>query len=121
MKLIIAGSRSYETDEPANFIRMTLNLLLDSASETEIVSGGCAGIDKMGEAYAKWFNVPIKEFPADWEKHGRSAGPIRNREMAEYADVLVLIWNGKSKGSGGMKKEMEKLNKPIYEVILKKC
>ncbi len=67
----------------------------------------------------KDFGGFLKEFPPDWEKHGKAAGPIRNKEMAEYADALLLIWDGKSRGSASMKKEMEKLEKPIYEVILK--
>jgi hypothetical protein len=39
--------------------------------------------------------------------------------MAEYADALILVWDGKSRGSASMKREMEKLGKPIYEVIVK--
>lgn len=61
-----------------------------------------------------------KEFPADWKAHGKAAGPIRNKQMAEYADALLLIWDGESKGSASMKNEMLKLNKPVYEVIIKR-
>jgi hypothetical protein len=39
--------------------------------------------------------------------------------MAEYADALLLIWNGESRGSANMKENMVKLGKPVYEVILK--
>ena len=57
-------------------------------------------------------------FDADWETHGKAAGPIRNAQMAKYADALLLIWDWKSKGSANMKQEMFKLNKPVYEVII---
>ena len=50
--------------------------------------------------------------------NGKAAGHVRNKKMAEYGDALLLIWDGKSKGSANMKKEMQKLNKPIYEVTL---
>lgn len=38
--------------------------------------------------------------------------------MAEYGDALLLIWDGKSRGNASMKKEMQKQNKPIFEVVL---
>jgi len=120
MKLIIAGSRDLGNKVKPSFIQ---NLLIELDIETphEIVSGGATGIDSLGERYAADFiNMNIIKFPADWNKHGRVAGPIRNAEMAKYADSLLLIWDGTSKGSLSMKNEMLKLNKPIYEVIIKK-
>ncbi len=86
---------------------------------TEIVSGDAHGVDTSGENYADAADLPVKFFYPDWDTHGKAAGPIRNRRMAEYADALLLIWDGKSKGSASMKAEMTKLNKPIYEVIMK--
>jgi len=59
------------------------------------------------------------EFPADWDTHGRAAGPIRNKQMAEYGDALLLIWDGESRGSANMKSNMKKLGKPVYEIIIK--
>ena len=66
---------------------------------SEIVSGGCSGADKGGEIFARKHNLKLKIFPADWKKHGRSAGPIRNREMAEYADALVVFPGGRGTSS----------------------
>jgi len=117
MKLIIAGGRNLfrgisEIQEDLNNYELYENL-------NEVISGGATGIDNCGEEFAKERYIGIKEFPADWDKHGKAAGPIRNRQMAEYGDALLLIWDGKSRGSANMKKEMEKLGKPVYEVILK--
>lgn len=83
----------------------------------EIVSGGARGVDLAGESLALETHVPVKRFPAEWDKHGKGAGPIRNKQMAEYADALLLIWDGKSRGSANMKSEMQRLKKPIYEVV----
>ena len=69
---------------------------------TEIVSGKARGVDTMGEQWAKENGIPIKEFPADWDKWGRRAGYLRNTAMADYADALVCVWDGKSKGSRHM-------------------
>ena len=116
MKLIIAGSRTVnvsiaELDELIRYLCLT---------PTEIVSGTARGVDQCGEAWARARNVPIKQFPADWDRFGKSAGHKRNAQMAEYGDVLLLIWDGESKGSAGMKSIMEKHNKIVLQAIVKK-
>jgi hypothetical protein len=119
MKLIIAGTRTL------NFDIGTIQNLIDASIPMnleikQIVSGTCQGIDQSGEHYADFQNIQVKRFKPDWKKHGNAAGPIRNAEMAEYADALLLIWDGESKGSANMKMNMTKLNKPVYEIIIKK-
>lgn len=121
MKLIIAGGRDlFITNQFLDAI-FDYHFPVDIYEEypDKIVSGKCEGIDFCGEEWAKSRNISIKSFPADWKRHGKSAGPIRNSQMAEYADALLLIWDGKSRGSSSMKEEMEKLDKPIYEIIIK--
>jgi Protein of unknown function (DUF2493). len=68
----------------------------------EVVSGTARGADTAGEAWAEHHGVPVERFPADWDEHGKSAGPIRNQEMADYADAVVAIWDGKSSGTHNM-------------------
>lgn len=114
MKLIIAGTRSLYVDDYL-MERLVIHFKL---YPSEIVCGGAKGIDECGERYAQAEVKPVKYFEADWDKHGRAAGPVRNSEMAKYADALLLIWNGSSPGSLNMKLNMEKLSKPVYEVIL---
>jgi hypothetical protein len=41
-------------------------------------------------------------FKADWDKHGKAAGPIRNQQMAQEADGLIAFWDGKSRGTKDM-------------------
>lgn len=117
MKLIIAGSRKANYSKTAILTELNKNGIY-TTDIIEIVSGGADGIDKSGEIFASECTYPLKKFPADWAKHGRAAGPIRNRQMAQYADALLLIWDGKSPGSKSMKAEMTKLKKPVYEVIV---
>lgn len=75
---------------------------------TEVVSGGAEGVDAMGERYAKGAGLPLKVFKADWAANGKAAGPIRNRQMAEYAQALLAIWDGKSRGTANMIEEARK-------------
>lgn len=100
-KVIIAGGRDFAD---MDLLSQTI-LGLYSYSELsslEIVSGRARGTDRLGEVFAHEHDIPVKFFPAEWDKHGKAAGFIRNKEMAEYADVLVAFWDGKSKGTSHM-------------------
>lgn len=67
-----------------------------------IVSGHASGADSLGEKFAKDHNLPCELLPADWDKHGKAAGPIRNAEMAEVADALIAFRDGQSRGTKSM-------------------
>ena len=66
---------------------------------TEIVSGGAKGADGFAERYAKEKNIPLKVFKAGWDKYGKRAGYIRNKEIWEYADQGIAFWDGRSRGT----------------------
>jgi hypothetical protein len=99
MKVIIAGSRGI-TDN--RILEDAINHFLRTTRITEVVSGTARGVDQMGERWAKRLNVPVTQFPAQWDKHGKSAGYRRNVEMAQYADALIAVWDGESKGTKHM-------------------
>ena|ERR1700692_4135401 len=101
MKLIIAGSRDF--DGVVGFDK-AVNLLMKFMKQLpyhpeEIVSGTAKGGDEVGEIWATRNNVQIKQFPDDWDQYKKAAGPIRNKQMAEYSDAAIVLWDGKSKGS----------------------
>ncbi len=116
MKLIIAGSRHLDLAACQVYDGLATFLLLPE-NVKEVCCGECRGPDMIGKYWAEENGIKVQEFPADWDRHGKAAGPIRNREMAEYADALILFWDGKSAGSSNMKLEMQKRKKPVYEVI----
>lgn len=103
MKTIIAGSR--ELSNPSYVLDA---LMLKGWEITEVISGGANGVDINGARWAMCpqpiqdLTIPIKQFPADWDKHGKAAGPIRNQEMADYADALIAVWDGESRGTRDM-------------------
>jgi len=115
MKTIIAGSREI------NNYQVLLNTLKDyTLPITEIVSGHANGVDSLGEKYAKSNNIPLIIFPADWNKFGKQAGYLRNVQMADYAEALIAIWDGQSKGTKMMIDIANKkgLKVYIYRVII---
>lgn len=117
MKVVIAGCRY--SDVEAKIIFSDYNLLIDTIKKsgldiTEVVCGMAIGVDRMGEQWARRYNIPIKEMPADWNTYGKGAGPIRNRAMAEYADAAIILWDGKSEGTRNMINEMIRVKKPYH-------
>lgn len=99
-KVIIAGGRDFEDfdllSEKCDYYFQDLDL-----SNIEIVSGTANGADKLGERYAYSKSITVKQFPPDWGKYGTAAGPIRNRQMASYADALIAFHTG-GKGTTNM-------------------
>jgi hypothetical protein len=111
-KLIIAGSRDATEQEVREALAQ-----IRIAYVSEVVSGACpTGADFWGEMWARENGIPVKRFPADWRRHGRAAGPIRNRDMADYGEALAAIWNGISTGTKGMIREMEQRKKPVLVI-----
>jgi len=105
MKVIIAGSRTITDLKIIPIVvlhfKNTFHIDLQDGQH-EIVSGGAKGVDESGEKWAKIVGNKITTFPANWQKYGKKAGYIRNYQMADYADALIAIWDGKSKGTKHM-------------------
>ena len=120
IKLIIAGSRDFNDyklleKEVDSYILSVLEkldaivydefLLRILTNENfnvlpiEVVSGTARGADRLGEQYAKTRNLPIKYFTPNWSQNGKSAGYIRNEEMAKYSSDCIIFNLGRSKGS----------------------
>lgn len=110
MKLIVAGGRDYNDAKRGMAL---LDTIAKYRPITEIVSGGSTGADRMGEVFARISNIPVKVFMADWNTHGRAAGPIRNRQMAKYADAVVLFPGGR--GTLSMYNEAKRAGIDIYD------
>lgn len=112
MKMIIAGGRDFNDLRGLARYMRTLKRL-----PTEIVCGEAKGADTVGLRWARGHNVDVAGFPANWFGLGKAAGHHRNTQMAEYADALLALWDGESKGTEHMISEAERLGlyvKVIY-------
>lgn len=98
-KIIVAGSRTFTNYA---ILHNTLQMLTKNLPNVTIISGDAQGADSLGVRYAKEKGHDVMHFPADWNKHGKSAGYKRNVEMADNADAVVVFWNGISKGAKHM-------------------
>ncbi len=112
MKVIVAGSRSVK-DLP-----VVERVIAASGFEiTELVSGNAAGVDLLGEVWAIVRGKAIKRFPANWSL-GMTAGFQRNQLMAEYAEALVAVWDGKSNGTRDMIDRATKMGLKVYVEVV---
>lgn len=101
LRIIVAGGRDFNNYE---LLKRTVNQFISDNSEVDpyIVCGRARGADTLGEKFAREYNYRICYFPANWDTYGKSAGFVRNVEMAENADALVAFWDGKSSGTKHM-------------------
>jgi len=102
MKLIIAGGRSFKDYQLLKSEVMSFIVNNAHTKDIEIISGKAIGADLLGERFATEYNFKLIEMPADWDRYGKSAGYIRNKEMAKIATHCICFWDGESKGTKHM-------------------
>ena len=102
MRLIVAGSRTFNNYELLrNEIVKNFPTQYEDGS-LEIVSGMARGADSQAVDFAFVHMLTLHEYPAEWDKYGKSAGYRRNEDMAKNADALIAFWDGVSKGTKHM-------------------
>ena len=101
--VIICGSREFENYE---LLKEKCNHLLsrklnDPDTRVVIVSGCAKGADSLGEKYASETGLEILKYPADWDRFGKRAGYLRNKQMAEVGNaVIAFMVPGEDKNRG---------------------
>ena len=90
MKVAVVGSRGLHVEDLGRYL---------PADTTEIVSGGAVGVDTSAREYALAHGLLLTEFRPDYSRYGRSAPLRRNRQIVDYADLVLLFWDGSSHGT----------------------
>ena len=103
MKVAIVGSRGLSVEDFSPYL---------PAETTEIVSGGAKGIDQCAAAYAVAHGLTLTEFKPDYRRYGKGAPLKRNVEIVDYADCVLIFWDGASRGSRFVINACEKSGKP---------
>lgn len=112
MKVAIVGSRNLEIDMIGFYI---------PAAATEIVSGGAKGIDTEAKKFAKENNLKYTEFIPQYNKYGKAAPLKRNDEIIACADLVVAIWDGKSKGTKSVIDKCKNIEKSVIVFYVYFC
>ena len=121
-KILICGGRHFnDYDVFSEKVNAVFNELGITREETELVSGGCEGTDKMAERFAEENIIPIRVFSADWKKYGKAAGPIRNKQMVDYIKdseerYVIAFTSDKTKGTRNTIKLAVKNGIEVFEL-----
>ena len=102
----IVGSRSIND--------VNLDLFIDPDHIGCVETGGASGVDALAEQWANRHHIECIIFKAHWEKFGKRAGILRNRDMVEFSDAVIAFWDGRSKGTQSTIEYAQKLGVPCY-------
>lgn len=107
--VLVCGGRGYRDFQ-------VLAHELDDMKPSKIVHGGASGADELADQYAYWRHIPVSVYRADWDQHGRAAGPIRNQEMLdkEKPDKALALPGGR--GTADMVRRLKKAGIPVREI-----
>ena len=113
-KIVIAGCRNYYNYDEAKAYLDDCLADINSKNDIIILSGAANGSDKLGVRYALENNFRVELFLPEWDKYGKSAGPKRNKLMAQACDYVICFWDGESSGTRSMIDYAKEYNKPLY-------
>ena len=108
MKQLIVGSRSIESFDLSEYVPCETDM---------IISGGARGIDRVAERYADDHKISKLIMYPRYDLYGRTAPLIRNREMVDLADAVLVIWDGKSRGAMHTSEYARKKNKSLTVIL----
>jgi len=117
MKLGVVGSRQ-------NIPREKVYQILDGIHQTfyieVIISGGADGVDSFAGEWASQHKIKLLVIDPQWHKFGKSAGARRNQEIVNASDKILILWDGKSRGTKITLNMARKAKKPLQLFVISK-
>ena len=112
MRVLVCGGREFSN---WRLLYSELNRLVGHTVPI-IIQGGAKGADFLGKVYADYFDLETIEYPADWKKYGKAAGPIRNQQMLDEGkpDLVVAFPGGT--GTADMVRRAKKAGVKVVEI-----
>lgn len=116
MRILVTGSRDWDDEERLRDILTQMKL---NPKTTVLVSGNCpTGADLMCEDFAIEHGWEVERHPANWEKHGKRAGFIRNFDMVSLgADICLAFIKNDSKGATMTLELARKADIQSYKIV----
>ena len=109
MVVAIIGSRGLEIVDIEKYV---------PPETKELVSGGANGVDSCVRKFAEQKAIPYTEFAPEYERYKKGAPMVRNKKIAEYADEVIALWDGKSRGTKSVVDHCHKIGKKVSVHIL---
>lgn len=115
MRVLVCGSRTFEDTD---LLYNTLDRLHKVNPFDVIIEGDAKGADRMAGYWARKNKVDNLKFPAQWDKYGRAAGPIRNQQMLDEGkpDVVIAFPVGEARGTRHMMKIAKEAGVEVIEI-----
>lgn len=88
MRVLVCGGRYFDD---AKWLEHELNFIHEAVNITELIHGGARGADTLAGEWASHREIPVKVFPANWKKHGKAAGFIRNHQMIDEGNPFMVV------------------------------
>lgn len=118
MRVLVCGGRDYGKNPDGSINEIEMDFLFNFLTELllkhpdmVVIQGEARGADKLAKNWAEFMNVPVVSFPADWDRYGRNAGPVRNLQMIQEGrpDLVVAF-----KGGAGTRNMIKQAT--LYEI-----
>ena len=104
MKIAIIGSRSLYLEDLTPYLPSQIR---------EIVTGGAEGIDRCAMEYAREKHLGLQVFLPEYKRYRRNAPLVRNRQIIDYADRVLIFWDGESRGTAHSIRYCQECGKPL--------
>lgn len=119
MRVLIYGGRDFVPSDKSFAFFHDLVIFQDLVGQpiTVIISGKAKGADAYGETLAKFWHIPVEEYPAKWQVDGkldRGAGIKRNQQMLDSGIDIAVQFPG-AKGTADMRRRLDKAGVKVYE------
>lgn len=112
MRICVCGGRDYNDREKLWRVMDTAKAIMPNFT---LIHGDAKGADSLADDWARHREINVERFPADWDKHKRAAGPIRNRQMiASGIDLLIAFPGGR--GTADMVAACKKAEVAVKEI-----
>lgn len=120
-RVLVCGGRDYGSEDgQLDRLRRTLDAALEAAQSAGkvavIIHGNARGADLLADQYARERSLKVIPFPADWDLHGRRAGPIRNKQMLDEGKPNAVIAFPGGAGTANMIKLAKNKGIPVLHV-----
>jgi hypothetical protein len=112
---LICGGRDFA--DRSMFDSAMGDLMRLKGCPARIVHGAARGADKMADEWADRKAIPSIRMPADWQKHGKAAGPIRNQEMLDRMKPSLVVAFPGGRGTADMVTRARKAEIDVAEIV----
>lgn len=118
-RLLVTGSRDWDDTASIEEALALAWARWGQPASAVLVTGGCpTGADRIAEDWWTAQGLQVERHPADWKKHGRAAGPIRNHVMVTLgADLCLAFIKGNSAGASGCAAMAETAGLPVRRIV----